>query len=196
MCKITLDIRTASAATDKMLLWDNICVGIDQGDAAAEWISEMADMPGLRLMKFHDREGRTSSKFSPPRFMDPPRFADGMPVLVASMGTIQGIAASTGISADEVARRYRMNIVLDSCSSDSQAAEGAFVEDTWERVRVSDQLELKAMKPCSRCNLPLHNPVTSKHDGAFLSKALKLKHKRSCADLMHVKGLDPDSAGI
>ncbi|CAD7927782.1 unnamed protein product [Amoebophrya sp. A120] len=191
-----------STASNKMLLWDTICGGTDQGDAVANWLEKHLQQPGLRLVKFHERDGRTSRKWEPPRWMPPPRFADGMPILLSSLATVQGIAATCGKktrSCDEIIRRYRFNVVLgdeknltseegSSTSADNFDADHSFSEDAWTTVNLAgSKLKLNALKPCSRCSVPLHNPATAANDGADLSKALKQKHKRSCADLMQYK---------
>ncbi|CAD7928269.1 unnamed protein product [Amoebophrya sp. A25] len=99
-----------------MLLWDSLVRGIDQGDEAGAWLSKKLGRPGLRLVRFHQRDGHTDGKFKPPRFMPPPRFADGMPLLVGTTATLQTIGFATNRSADEVSRRFRFNIILDNTS--------------------------------------------------------------------------------
>ena len=198
--------------------WGSSIEAVDMGDEASTWLANFfkvahegrkrkpgdypyscangnPEKPGvLRLMKFVHRENEESSSLQ--KCIGAPRFADGMPVLVASEATKEAVwKAAWGDknkeSSEVTGRRFRWNILIgDSRQQQDGASHRAFVEDeiasaiffepspdTNTQGSVAGELEF--VKPCPRCVMPTTNPMTGERDGLKVTGALKKKLGRT-----------------
>ncbi|OQR86082.1 mosc domain protein [Achlya hypogyna] len=135
--------------------------GIDQGAAAAEWVSSYLQLPNLRLVRFKDGFHRPcEEEFAPGHGTG---FADGYPILIACQASIDAMAAA----AQQPVRmnRFRPNIVMTGTPP--------FADDVWGHFEVGG-LRFQNVKPCSRCNMPSVNQEKGERDdaGAALQTAL------------------------
>jgi uncharacterized protein len=120
-------------------VWNDRCTGLDQGDAAAEWISRaVGDV--LRIVRqapLLDR--RADPKFAgaqPP----PVSFADAYPFLVCNLASLAELNAR--MPEPIPMERFRPNIVL--------AGLAAFDEDRIDTLHIG-AITLQLVKPCTRC---------------------------------------------
>lgn len=193
--------------------WGAAIKAVDMGDEASKWLADFfaiahkgrkrkpgdypyskvgsngdPEQPGvLRLMKFADRENAKSSTLN--KSVGAPRFADGMPVLIASEATKKAVweaawGANAKESSDVTGRRFRWNILISARHGSTPAA---FVEDEMASATFFEEAsdpngpvarwtvagELEFLKPCPRCVLPTTNPDTGERDGLKVSGALK-----------------------
>lgn len=160
-------------------VWDDTCPGIDQGDAAAAWLSkymgsEAAEAAGsnpggilskLRLVWYpSDAKRPADSKYSPGA--EAGAYSDGFPYLLVSNESLKELNARLpkGVSPLPM-NRFRPNIVVEG-------VETPFAEDQWERIRfikAEDNhkhssnpayLNMHIVKPCSRCKIPTTDQKT------------------------------------
>jgi uncharacterized protein len=120
-------------------VWNDRCVGLDQGDEAAEWISRaVGDV--LRLV----RQAPHLQRMTDPKFAGskptPVSFADGYPLLVCNQASLAELNAR--MPEPIPMERFRPNIVL--------AGLPAFEEDRIETIRIG-AITLDLVKPCTRC---------------------------------------------
>jgi len=120
-------------------VWNDQCAGLDQGDAAAEWIS-MAVGDVLRLV----RQAPLLDRLADARYAgDKPvlvSFADGYPILVCNQASL--VELNARMPQPIPMERFRPNIVL--------AGLAAFEEDRIDSLLIGD-VTLHLVKPCTRC---------------------------------------------
>ena len=210
---------TGTMSRTTCLCWDASVEAVDMGDEASAWLANFfkiahkgrqkkpgdypyscanadPEKPGvLRLMKFVHRENAESSSLQ--KSVGAGRFADDVPVLVASEATKQAIwKAAWGEKNKEsslvTGRRFRWNILIgDANRHDRTPSHRAFIEDEissaifFERVPNNNNTEasvageLEFVSPCPRCVMPTTNPETGERDGHKVTGALKTKLGRT-----------------
>ncbi|WP_165978268.1 MOSC domain-containing protein [Actinomadura darangshiensis] len=118
------------------------CQGIDQGDEAAEWFSDVLGRP-CRLVRF---TGTRPTK----RGGGTLTYADGYPVSVLSAESLDDLNRRVDVRLPMA--RFRPNIVLRGL--------GPYGEDTVTRLR-GDRVEIELIKPCGRCVIINTDQVTA-----------------------------------
>jgi uncharacterized protein YcbX len=141
---------------------------IDQGDLAAEWLSDFLKLPA-RLVRIADDYQR---KVSPDYALSPEDqvgFADGFPMLIISQESL-----------DELNRRLEKPIPMNRFRTNLVVSGGEpFAEDGWKRLRIGE-VELALVKPCARCNVPTIDQETAesgKEPNTTLAKFRKINGK-------------------
>jgi len=118
-------------------VWDSTGQARDAGAAASNWLSGHLGT-GARLVQMEDDFARTTSPEYAPGF--PLSFADGYPVLVIGEGSLSEL--NRRMRTPLPMHRFRPNVVVSGAAP--------FAEDRWKRIRVG-QVELRLVKPCTRC---------------------------------------------
>jgi uncharacterized protein YcbX len=80
-------------------------------------------------------------------------FADGFPLLLIGQASLQDLSGKVGRPLEML--RFRPNLVIEGSE--------AFAEDGWKRIRIGD-VELRVVKPCSRCIMTTVDPQTGERD--------------------------------
>jgi len=137
-----------SAAPSEVTVWEGPIPAIDAGDRAAQWLSDRLGQP-VRLVHQPPHLPRPVD----PRYAedDQVSFADGFPLLVVNLASVESVAAQAGIPADPL--RYRPNLVI--------AGAEPFAEDHWQNLRVGDAT-IRIVKPCARCVMVNNDPATGR----------------------------------
>jgi uncharacterized protein YcbX len=120
-------------------IWDDRCTGLDQGDEAAEWVSDaVGDV--LRLV----RQAPLLQRLANPEFAGPEpahvSFVDGYPILVCNGASLADL--NVRMPDPIPMERFRPNIVLTGLT--------AFEEDRIEALQIG-AITLRLVKPCLRC---------------------------------------------
>ena len=153
-------IRIALAATDRQVrarVWNDVVPAYDMGDVAAGWFSAFLGQ-ALRLVRFDARHRRLSNMTWTDGIEAPNRFSDGYPLLVvgaASLDLLNERLVAAGHSAVGM-ERFRPNIVITGIESHD--------EDRIDVLRIATadgEIQLKLVKPCSRCPIPDIDPATA-----------------------------------
>lgn len=116
------------------------------GEASA-WFSEFLGEPARLLFLPRNRERSSSDAFIPSR---PISFADGYPMLVISMASLDEL--NRRLPSPVAMDRFRPNVVVEGC--------GPHAEDRWREVRMGD-VRFKGVKPCPRCVVTTVDQVTA-----------------------------------
>ena len=83
----------------RVRVWDDHCDGIDQGDAAANWLSAVLEVEGARLVRMKEGARRPcDGRYAPRGSLT--AYSDGFPLLLAS-------EASLGALNERIAARGR-----------------------------------------------------------------------------------------
>lgn len=157
---IALDQAEAPA---RVQLWNEDVAAYDMGPIAAQWFTDFLGVPA-RLVRFDPQHRRISNMKWTGGALALNQFNDGYPVLViseASLGRFNDKLAAQGHAAVGMAR-FRPNIVL----GDAADAPGLMPhdEDRLDLLRIATEqgaVQLKPVKPCTRCPIPNIDPATA-----------------------------------
>jgi hypothetical protein len=120
-------------------VWKNAITALDQGEAAASWLTRAVGMDArlLRISPVLDRQA--SPQFAAPTAA-PVAFQDGFPMLVVNLASLAELNAR--MPEPVPLERFRPNIVLDGLEP--------FAEDHIDRLEFG-KVTLRLVKPCTRC---------------------------------------------
>ena len=146
----------------KVRVWDDEVPAYDMGAVAAQWFSDFLGRK-LRLVRFDPDHRRLSSLKWTGGAEALNQFSDGYPLLLASTASLDLLntrLAAAGHRSVGI-ERFRPNIVLSGLE--------AHDEDRLEQVRIATEageVQLRPVKPCSRCPIPNIDPATAQSDPA------------------------------
>ena len=118
------------------------CIGLDEGSAAAEWVSRIAAEPARLVRVPAQIERQANTAFAGDAFA-PMGFADGFPVLVCNQASLEDL--NTRLPEAIPMERFRPNVVLVGLPP--------WAEDRIDTLTFGD-LTLRLVKPCTRCTIP------------------------------------------
>ena len=161
MLALHLQIDTVEEPV-KVRVWDDEVPAYDMGAVAAQWFTDFLGRK-LRLVRFDPDHRRLSSLQWTGGVEAPNQFADGYPLLLASTASLDLLNAKLAAAGHAAVgiERFRPNIVL--------AGLEAHDEDRLELVRIATdegEVQLRPVKPCSRCTIPNVDPATAHTDPA------------------------------
>ena len=142
----------------QVTIWDDRVAAFDMGDAVAQWLSDFLGQ-NMRLVRFDPTHERVCSEKWTMTHRATTQFADGYPILVSSLASIDELNTrlreAGGVAIN--ALRFRPNIVLSHVA--------AHDEDLIDVLHVEgEHIQLKNVKPCTRCPIPNVDPMTAEVD--------------------------------
>lgn len=161
MLALHLQIDTVEEPV-KVRVWDDEVQAYDMGAVASQWFSDFLGRK-LRLVRFDPEQRRLANREWTGGAEAPNQFQDGYPLLVASTASLDLLNAKLAAAghAPVGIERFRPNIVLSGLE--------AHDEDRLESIRIAaddGEVELRPVKPCSRCPIPNNDPATAQSDPA------------------------------
>jgi uncharacterized protein len=161
MLALHLQIDTVEEPV-KVRVWDDEVQAYDMGAVAAQWFSDFLGRK-LRLVRFDPDHRRLANLEWTGGAEAPNQFQDGYPLLVASTASLDLLNAKLAAAGHAAVgiERFRPNIVLSGLE--------AHDEDRLELIRIAaddGEVQLKPVKPCSRCPIPNIDPATAQSDPA------------------------------
>jgi len=172
MSMLRLSLSPPNAETE-VVVWRDRCTALDEGDAAADWISRFLGTPH-RLVRFDPLWRRLSSADWAGGVEAPNQFSDGFPLLVISQASLDDLNGR--LEKPLPMNRFRPNIVVDGLH--------AYGEDEVYELS-DDNVRLRIVKPCTRCTITTTNQLSGEVEGEEPLKTLKTY--RWNADLMGVQ---------
>ncbi|MGW0704148.1 MOSC domain-containing protein [Streptomyces sp. NPDC002867] len=151
---LVVDVDPGGAPRPVSLFDKPVGHAIDQGDAVAEWLSEVLGVKS-RLVRVRDGFDRDGWGETPGKVA----FADAHAVAVVSQASLDGLnarieaAGGTPVPMD----RFRANIVLDGCAAPHD-------EDLMRRLEIGTALLAHSVR-AMRCSVPLVDQVTGRRAG-------------------------------
>jgi uncharacterized protein YcbX len=134
-----------------VVVWKSACLGIDAGDAAAAWLSEVIGEP-LRLVRQDPAQPRhANTQYAPES--TPVSFADAYPILMISRASLEEL--NRRLPAPIPMARFRPNVVIDGVA--------AHAEDAMTRFRAGPVV-LRGIKHCDRCPITTTDQITGVRD--------------------------------
>ena len=168
MLALHLRLNAVEARTEAQV-WDDHVQAYDMGALAAQWFTDFlqpgrhAPGSGLRLLRFDPEHQRICDPKWTGELRAQTAFADGYPLLVTNTASLQDLnqrLAAVGV-APVAMQRFRPNLVLDGLP--------AFDEDHARELLIQTadgEVELRLVKPCSRCGIPDIDPATAQSSPA------------------------------
>ena len=142
----------------RVRVWSDMVLAWDMGDVAAQWFSGFLGQP-CRLVRFDPAQRRLSSLEWTGGIEAPNQFADGFPLLVASMAALDALntqlaaAGHSGVGME----RFRPNLVMGGVDAN--------VEDWLDLLHIDTGtpggVQLQPTKPCVRCPIPDIDPASA-----------------------------------
>lgn len=148
MTALDLSIRTGGPSRT-VAVWRNTCQAADQGDAAADWLSNYLGSR-VRLVRIADDFRRPVSPDFAINPDDETSFSDGFPILVIAQPSLDDL--NKRLATPLPMNRFRPNLVVSDCDP--------FAEDTWQRIRISG-IDFALVKPCARCPITTTDQATA-----------------------------------
>ena len=143
---VPLDLPFGRTAGLQVLVWNHACRAFDEGDHAAQWLSQYLERKA-RLARFDPAHKRASNRERTGAAEALNRFSDGYPILMVSRASLDDLNNRLQENGREPLpmNRFRPNIVID--------AVGPFDEDRFVSL-AAGEVVLKPVKPCPRCPIP------------------------------------------
>ena len=127
-----------------VVVWRSEVLGVDQGDAAAQWFSRWLGRD-VRLVRFGPRRRECNPAYAGDSGAHT-MFADGYPILVANAASLDDLNARLAARGQAALpmNRFRPNVVLEGLP--------AFDEDHVDTLAIGG-VTLRLVKPCVRCQV-------------------------------------------
>jgi uncharacterized protein YcbX len=145
----------------EVAVWRSRVPAFDAGGEAAAFFSDFLGR-ALRLVRFDARHARLSNRERTGGLKAPNLFSDGYPVLVASEGSLADLNARLPVPLPM--DRFRPNIVLSGVLPWAEDGLGDFAVDA---------VELRVVKPCTRCVITTTEQSTGRREGEQPLRALQ-----------------------
>lgn len=141
MPALVVQVAGAQAPLRSVILWKATFAVPDAGDSAAAWLS---DWLGRNCRLVYQPEA-LARQVSQKHALSENRtaFTDGYPLLLIGQASLDDLVARVGRPLSML--RFRPNLVVEGSAP--------YAEDDWKRIRIGS-LELRVVKPCSRCIIP------------------------------------------
>jgi MOSC domain-containing protein len=148
---LVLDVDHAGDSRP-VTIWNDECLGIDAGDAAAAWLSRVLD-DKFRLVRIDPRRSRRAN----PKYVGPDpnplTFTDGYPILMISNESLAEL--NRRLPEPLPMARFRPNLVIEGVP--------AHAEDAMTLFR-TDSIVLRGVKLCTRCSVTTTDQLTGARD--------------------------------
>ena len=129
-------------------VWGNPCVGINQGNAVSEWLTNVTGKK-CRLIHMAPDFKRLITKKYQTSGNEIVGFADGFPFLLSSEKSLEEL--NSRLDEKLPMNRFRPNIVISGGVS--------FQEDSWKKIKIGSVI-FRVAKPCARCEITTINQST------------------------------------
>jgi uncharacterized protein YcbX len=140
MAPLTVSPGKSDGKQHHVEVWDEPCVGRDQGDDVAQWLSDYLKLK-CRLLRFDfEVSTRVTKQKKPDGVPSPLAFTDTCPLLVISEESLTHLNGR--LQKPVEMSRFRPSLVIGGL--------GEFAEDKYRTMRTNG-LSLHAAKPCARC---------------------------------------------
>ena len=133
----------------KVEIWNDLCVGVDQGDAIATWFSTFLGI-ACRVVHMPEDSVRKVNPQYATQEQDQVAFADGYPFLLVTEASLADLNAR--MQEPLPMNRFRPNVVLKGTQP--------YVEDMWRKICIGEVL-FHIAKTCERCPVTTTDQATA-----------------------------------
>ena len=130
----------------EVIVWRDHCSGIVASGPINQWFSEYSGVD-CRLVRFDTTRPRRVDPVYKLGHSDQVLFADGFPFLLIGTASLEDLNQRMAKKNEPALpmMRFRPNIVVET--------DVPFIEDQWTGIRIGE-VEMRIVKPCSRCVIP------------------------------------------
>lgn len=159
---IELDLNRQADGDIEVTIWNDTVQASVEEQSINDWFSQQLELP-CQLVKLANKQNRYVDKtFANNK--ETVGFADAFPLLVVSQSNIELLNSKLDTPIDM--NRFRPNIVVDGLS--------AHEEDKLQSI-VINNIDIKLVKPCERCQIPSIDQQTGEKRGDVLRALLKYR---------------------
>jgi hypothetical protein len=159
--EISVPLTLLQGERRRVSIWNDSCEALDEGDAVAEWLSRFLARE-CRLVRFDASHRRLSASIWTGADEAENRFSDGFPILAVGTASLSELNAR--LITPLPLNRFRANLVLEGLEP--------YDEDRIDTL-VTDGVELRVVKPCTRCRITTTNQDTGQLEGEEPLRMLK-----------------------
>ncbi len=146
-------------------VWSDQVQALPVGEEADSWLSNAIGVC-CRLVWFPDDVMRqVDTRYAEKG--DRTAFSDGFPLLLIGQGSLDDL--NQRLPEPLPMRRFRPNLVVSGTDP--------YIEDTWRRIQIGN-INLRVVKPCSRCIITTVDPETGCYTGKEPLKTLATYRRR------------------
>ncbi len=153
LSSLLIPLVAAPRVAHDVRVWRSAARGFDEGERAADWLSEALGAP-IRLVRFDRTKPRRCNSDFVGATGAHTLFADGYPVLVIGLASLNDLNArleANGFPQIPM-NRFRPNLVL--------AGLDPYAEDYIDTIEVAGVV-LQCVKPCTRCQVTTTDQATA-----------------------------------
>lgn len=166
----------------RVTVWHSAVDALPAAAEADAWLTEFLRTP-VRLVHMDTGAHRAvAPEYGQPG--DEVSFADGMPMLLLSQASLDGLNARLEVPVPM--QRFRPNLVVDGAAPHA--------EDGWRQVRIGG-IDFDVVKPCVRCVLTTVDPVRGERDPSGEPLRTLVGYRRSAMGVTFGQNLIPRGAG-
>lgn len=162
----------ARGAPVPVRVWNDACIGLDEGEVAAAWVSSAIGQ-SVRLIRIAPDAGRLADARFAGAVAAPLNFPDGYPLLIANQASLEDL--NTRLPQPIPMERFRPNIVLRGLP--------AWDEDRIDTLALG-AVTLRLVKPCTRCTIPSIDQQSGARSTDPTPALKKFRHSRELHGVM------------
>lgn len=169
LAQLDVPIHPHEGQTMRVQIWRDFVDAVHVGDLADEWLRDVLGLD-VRLVWMPDEARRlVDPDFAPGG--ETTSFSDGFPFLVLSSASVDDLNDRILENGGEAvgAERFRSNFLIGGAN--------AYEEDEWVRFRIGE-CEFEAVKPCSRCVIPMIDQTSGEKTGQEPLRTLATYRRR------------------
>ncbi len=182
MATLRIAVPGAPASRLPVRVWDDEVDASATDAAADDWLSAYLGVH-VRLA-YMDAAAARAVDAPGTRAGDQVSFADSLPLLLLSQGSLDGLNAR--LPRPVSMRRFRPNLVVDGVD--------AHAEDAWSRLRIGG-VEFDVMRACTRCVFTTVDPDRGERDAGGEPLRTLAGYRRSDAGVTFGQHLVPRGTG-
>jgi len=159
---LEIPLAPTSGATKTVQIWRDQTQAIDQGEAAAAWLSQFLGQ-SVRLVRIGAGYSRPVQPIQPDASV-----ADGYPLLLISEASLADL--NRRLPESVPMNRFRPNLVISGCD--------AYDEDSWQQIRINE-ITFNLFSACERCIITTTDQATGSRNGSEPLKTLATYRRNS-----------------
>ncbi len=144
---LMIPLEPSSTQRTSVIVWSDTCQAVEMGSEAHAWISQFLGCPCKLVFMPEDSVRQVNPQYATPT--DQTAFSDGFPLLLISEASLQDL--NERLPYPVLMKRFRTNLVVRGGTP--------YQEDRWKRIRIGS-IEMRVVKPCSRCTITTINLET------------------------------------
>ena len=182
MPECQVPVPDSAAPLRGSFIWREVVRVPDCGEEVAQWLSDFLGR-AVRLV-FLPENDAIQVDLNYARYGELTAFTDGFPFMLIGQASLDDLCARIGRPLDML--RFRPSLVVAGCEP--------YAEDSWKRIRIGS-LELRVVKPCTRCAIPNLDPETAQRSPDLEPLATLLTYRKGRDGVLFGQNLIAEGSG-